>query len=177
MFQEAARAYDLAVHLYLGEDAACNFAAVEGETSVLEDAIILEWWGRTGGNGAVGVVEVAEVAEVASQRGAEHGETQETSEYECAPAEVKREAEYGGGPATGEKRTRDEDDGSESEMADGSNRPTHRQRISESGREETEWADAEWAAFRKRLARETAAADATEANLRSTKTRCRSSPD
>ena len=151
-------AHDVAVHVYLGEDSACNFASSRAQTHALSCIVDLQWWGGAKENGG------ARDPHVPAAVKSEHGGKDEVAD----PSVEKRQR---GGWV-------EEDSGTDDVRSKKPKlSPVLGERVivelDEEQEETKEWGDAEWNTFRKRLARETAAAEATEASLRRSKLRSR----
>jgi len=136
-------------------------------SGVPED-LILGWWGaRDGGAAGASLAAVACNGNNCTNEGPQEARLSDS---------VKTDTDDDAAAGTA-KRHRDE----ELDSADahgGLKRPKPTPVLGEHALEEGgEWTEAEWAAFRKRLARETAAADATEASIRRSQVCCRSFAD
>ena len=135
--QEAAQAYDAAARQHLGEDSRCNFA----RSDCSSDVQVLEVWesGKTLG--------------VKRQRYGEQengGETERENGGETCRAD------------DGSKKQKHSPDADACQVNGAAKEPCAGPESKAVG----EWSQAQWAAFRKRLAREKAAADETDASLR-----------
>ena len=162
------------MRLYLGEDAACNFAAAQAGSAPRD--LILDWWGaRDEGAGAAGA---------GMATGACNGEdscTNRGPQESRSSESVKTESDDGATARAAKRHRDDELDAADVRVgSNGLKRPKSSLLQGEDGlgadarQEGGEWGEAEWAAFRRHLARETAAADATEASTRRSQSRCRS---
>ena len=173
-------AYDVAVRFYLGEDAACNFATERVEEDSLGDIITLEWWESS----------KRQAADDSSPGSRCDGEIMNTSSHEGTSsheaherAVVKVESE---GDAATLLQKRQRGGGIDKEHVDVTPARLKKPKLLpfldeqvqggvriDGKNAEEEWSECQWIAFRKRLARETAAADATESSLRHSKARSR----
>jgi hypothetical protein len=175
--QEAAMAYDVAALFYLGEDASCNFPPEARKGSDPGHAIVLDWWVDTAKAEPRRAVEVR-IDEVSN----------EDSHATSSPDSLRNDPDGGAAAvSSSKKRQRDaaqaqaHDNSLDGSTTDGLKKPkrSSEDRVDSQcrGRAEQkvgeEWNSAEWHAFRKRLARETAAAEASEVWLRRTKMRSR----
>lgn len=165
-------AHDSAVRLYLGEDAECNFptGARVGNSAEGSD-ILLEWW-QSSLSGKDDVDESENACPVGSMNG--------SNCISCSGAPIKHDADVQETFGSGDKRNREEETACSGETGAKKHKPSGDvgKQPDDSGSQlkaaEEKWTDAQWATFRKHLARETAAADATEASLRRSRLRCRS---
>jgi len=148
----------VAVHVYLGEDTACNFASSRAQTHALSCIVDLQWW--VGAKETGGARDPHVPAAVKSERGGKD---------EVADSSVEKRQRGGW---VEEDSGRDDVSSKKPKLS-----PVLGERVTveldEEQEETQEWGDAEWNTFRKRLARETAAAEATEASLRRSKLRSR----
>jgi len=171
-------AYDVAVRFYLGEDAACNFSTERVEGDSLGDIITLEWWesskrqasdDSSSGSRCVGEM-IYGTGGTSSHEAHERAVVKVESEGDAATLLQKRQR--GGGidkehvdvtPARLKKP----------KLLPFLDEQVHGGVRTDGKNTEEEWSECQWIAFRKRLARETAAADATESSLRHSKARSR----
>ena len=168
-------AYDVAVRFYLGEDAACNFATEQVEEDSLGDIITLEWWESS----------KRQAADDSSSGSRCDGEMMNgTLSHQVNERAVVKVESDGDAATLLQKRQRG--GGIDKEHVDVAPARFKKPkllpfldeqvqggvRIDRENAEE-EWGECQWIAFRKRLARETAAADATESSLRHSKARSR----
>lgn len=154
------------MRLYLSEDAACNFAAARAGPGVPGDLILVKWSATDGGAAGASMSTVA-----CNGNHCTDGGPQEA----CLSDSVKMETDDDKAACTAKRHRDVELDSTDAHVGlNGLKRPKPTPLLCESALEEgAEWSEAEWAAFRKRLARETAAADATEASIRRSQGCCR----